>query len=434
MAGLFGWHGNAPSADPDEARRVLAAMCQDESCVAETRRDAALAVTTPLGGGSVLQNEDLLVAIAGMPVWNDSALSETAKRDGHAAALAQAYKTHGIDVCKRVGGAFTLTIIDHRSGRVVAAVDRMGIGRLYYGCPQDGGIVFGTTADGVREYPKLSATMSAQGLYDYLFFFMSPAPGTIYTEQKKLLGAQYLVFEKGTVRTDFYWRMPYREHTNQSAREVEAQLRELLGDAVESAMKQAGGGQIGAFLSGGLDSSTMAGLVERTAPGKATCFTIGFDADGFDEMPYAKLAAEHFNCRHQPHYLTNDDLMDAIGRIVKAYDEPYGNSSAVPTYVCARVAREHGVDTMIAGDGGDELFAGNERYVANRIFDYYTRLPKIVRHGLIEPTVSLLSHSFETDFFRRARNFVQFANIAKAERPFARNLYGETAANGVFDP
>jgi asparagine synthase (glutamine-hydrolysing) len=199
-------------------------------------------------------------------------------------------------------------------------------------------------------------------------------------------------------------------------------------------MSRADGGQIGAFLSGGLDSSTMAGLIERAAPGKATCFTIGFDADGYDEMPYAKLVAEHFNCRHHPHYLTSDDLMDAVGRIVEAYDEPYGNSSAVPTYICAKVARENGIDTMIAGDGGDELFAGNERYVANRVFDYYRRLPQIVRRGLVEPTVSLLSQNFETDFFRRCRNFVQFANIAKPERPFARNLYGEAVAQGVFDP
>ena len=228
--------------------------------------------------------------------------------------------------------------------------------------------------------------------------------------------------------------MPYREQIDRSRKEVEAELRELLGGAVETALAQAEGGQVDAFLSGGLDSSTMAGLIERAAPGKATCFTIGFDADGFDEMPYAELAADHFNCRHHPHYLTHDDLMDAIGRIVEAYDEPYGNSSAVPTYVCARVAREHGIDTMIAGDGGDELFAGNERYVANRIFDYYARLPKIVRRGLVEATVSLLSQNIESDFFRRARNFVQFANIAKAERPFARNLYGEAVANGVFDP
>jgi len=228
--------------------------------------------------------------------------------------------------------------------------------------------------------------------------------------------------------------MPYREHSDLLPQELEVQLRELLGDAVDSAMEKAGNGRIGAFLSGGLDSSTMAGLIERANPGKVICFTIGFDADGYDEMPYAKLAAEHFKCRHHPHYLTSEDLMDAIGRIVEAYDEPYGNSSAVPTYVCARVARENGVDTMIAGDGGDELFAGNERYVANRIFDYYTRLPRILRRGLIEPTVSLLSQNFESDFFRRCRNFVQYANIVKAERPFARNLYGEAVAEGVFDP
>lgn len=434
MAGLFGWYGNSVSSDPGEARRVLGQMCHGARFSAETHHNAAVAVTSPTDGKSMLRSEDLLVAIVGHPVWKDGDLAALASRDGHAAALAQAYRNDGLELFRRLGGYFSFSIADQKAGRVVAAIDRMGIGRLYYACPEDGGIVFGTTADGVRKYPRLSATLSPQGLYDYLFFFMSPAPGTIYAEQKKLLGAQYLVFENGSVRTQFHWRMPYREHSDRSTPELEAQLRELLGDAVDDALKQANGGQVGAFLSGGLDSSTMVGLIERSAPGKATCFTIGFDADGYDEMPYAKLAAKHFNCRHHPHYLTNDDLMDAISHIVESYDEPYGNSSAVPTYVCAKVARENGVDTMIAGDGGDELFAGNERYVSGRIFDYYARLPKFVRRGLIEPAVSILSQSFETAFFRRCRNFVQFANIDKPERPFARNLYGEAAANGVFDP
>lgn len=434
MAGLFGWYGCALSADSAETHHLLAKMCGNATISAETYHNAGVAITSSTGGNSILRSEDLLVAITGRPVWNDGDLVAIAKREGHAAALAHAYRRDGLEVFQRIGGTFSLTIVDQRSGRIVAAIDRMGIGRLYYGCPRDGGIVFGTTADGVREYSYLSSTISPQGLYDYLFFFMSPAPGTIYAEQKKLMSAQYLVFEKGAVRTQFYWRMPYREHNNQSPQELEAQLRSLLGDAVEAAVVKAQKGRIGAFLSGGLDSSTMAGLIERAAPGKATCFTIGFDVDGYDEMPYARLAAQHFNCRHHPHYLTSDDLMDAIHQITEAYDEPYGNSSAVPTYVCAKIARENGIDTMIAGDGGDELFAGNERYIANRIFDYYSQLPQIVRRGLIEPTITLLSRSFETDFLRRCRNFVQFANIAKSERPFAGNLYGENAANGVFDP
>lgn len=434
MTGLFGWYGNATSADPDGPKQLLAKMCGDAGYNSEVGTDAVVAVTSPFGGGSIWRTDGLIVAIAGLPVWHDGELAAIAESDGSSAALANAYQRNGLELFGKIGGVFSLTIIDQRSRRVVGAVDRLGIGRMYYACPRDGGIVFGTTADGVRKFPGLSSTLSPQGLYDYLFFFMSPAPGTIYTEQKKLMGAQYFVFEKEAVRTQYFWQMPYRERNGESPRELEAQLRKLLGNAVETAMAKAGKGRIGAFLSGGLDSSTMVGLIEQTDPGKATCYTIGFDVEGYDEMPYAKLAARHFNCRHHPHYITSEDLIDAVQRIVDAYDEPYGNSSAVPTYVCAKVARADGIDMMIAGDGGDELFAGNERYVADRIFDYYSRLPKILRRQLIEPTISLLSQNFETDFLRRCRNFIRYANIAKPERPFARNLYGETVANGVFDP
>lgn len=434
MAGLFGWYGNTELVNPAEARRLLSKMCGDAAHRAETDRHGALAVTSPVGIGSVYRNETLLVAICGLPVWDDGDLAAHAKSNGDAAALARAYLAHGLDLFPNLRGSFSFTIVDNRSGKVIAAVDRMGIGRLYYACPDKNGLVVGTSADGVRQFPGLSSTVSPQGLYDYLFFFMSPAPGTIYAEQNKLMGAQYLIFEKGSVRTEFYWRMPYREQNSQTPRDLEANLRTLLGEAVEAAMARAGSDQIGAFLSGGLDSSTMAGLIEQADPGKATSFTIGFDVDGYDEMPYANLAAAHFKSRHHPHYMTNDDLVDAIPRIVEACDEPYGNSSAVPTYVCARVARENGIDTMIAGDGGDELFAGNERYVTSRIFDYYSRVPRPLRRLLIEPTVALLSRNFETGFFRRCRNFVNYANTDKPERPFAANLYGAEVAGGVFDP
>ena len=148
MAGLFGWSGNTTSADNDEARRILAKMCGADAFSTETHRDAAVAVASPDSAGSVARTEDLLTVIAGMPVWRDADLAATAKQDGNAAALAKAYRKDGLDVFKQIGGAFSLAILDHRSGRVVAAVDRMGIGRMYYACPSQGGIVFGTSADG----------------------------------------------------------------------------------------------------------------------------------------------------------------------------------------------------------------------------------------------------------------------------------------------
>jgi asparagine synthase (glutamine-hydrolysing) len=131
----------------------------------------------------------------------------------------------------------------------------------------------------------------------------------------------------------------------------------------------------GTFLSGGLDSSTVTGLLAEARQGDVDAYSIGFSVEGYDEMDYARLAARHFGVRHHEHYVTPADVMAAVPAIAAAYDEPFGNSSAVPTYLCAKMAADNGTSLLLAGDGGDELFAGNARYLKQRVFEYYGRLP-----------------------------------------------------------
>jgi len=408
-------------------------MCGTPDPLGHAGAEAGVAIVPSNAEGSVHADDDLHVAIVGAPVWTDAELRSVAHDLGHAAALARAYRRHDLNMFERLQGDFAFAIVDAKRRRTIAAIDRIGRRRMYYaGVP--GGVVFGTTADGVRAHPAVSSDLSPQGIYNFLFFYMSPAPGTVYAGQKKLQAAQYLVCENGRVRTDYYWRMPYRETTTETPEALGAELRALLRDSVGRALAHDRPENIGAFLSGGLDSSTMVGFIEKIAPGRTSCFTIGFDIEGYDETGFARIAASHFGARHRPYYMTADDLTDAIDRIVDAYDEPYGNSSAVPTYVCARIAAENGVRTMIAGDGGDELFAGNERYVMYGVFDRYNALPKILRKGLIEPAVQALGCAMESDFTRRARNFIRFANVPRPERPMVANLYGESSADGVLEP
>src|SRR6185436_7996996 len=138
----------------------------------------------------------------------------------------------------------------------------------------------------------------------------------------------------------------------------EAFLASVCG-AVRSA---AADGPVGTFLSGGTDSSTIAGMLGEVTGEPARTYSIGFEAQGYDEMAYARIAARHFGTRHHEYYVTPADVADAIPRIAAVHDQPFGNSSAVPTYYCAKLAKEDGVDTLLGGDGGDELFGGNERY------------------------------------------------------------------------
>src|SRR4029453_16815832 len=133
----------------------------------------------------------------------------------------------------------------------------------------------------------------------------------------------------------------------------------LLQAAVRDASEHA---RSGAFLSGGTDSSTVSGMLARASDAPAPTFSIGFDVPGYDEMAYARIAARHFGCEQHEYYVTPGDVVDAVPRIAASYDQPFGNASAIPTYYCAKLARESGISRLLAGDGGDELFGGNERY------------------------------------------------------------------------
>ena len=134
-------------------------------------------------------------------------------------------------------------------------------------------------------------------------------------------------------------------------------------------------GKVAAFLSGGLVGTTVTGLLGDVTNQPAKCYTVGFYEEGYDETEYARIGAQYFRAEHHAEYMVPEDMCDAIPKIAAAYDEPFGNSSAAAGYFCAMRAKANGIDVLLAGDGGDELFAGNDRYLSHRIFDYYNHAP-----------------------------------------------------------
>src|SRR5262249_3982794 len=145
--------------------------------------------------------------------------------------------------------------------------------------------------------------------------------------------------------------------------------------------------EAGAFLSGGTDSSTVVGLMTEVTGEPVNSFSIGFSEDHYDELRYADLTARHFGSSHHTRKVTADAALNALPLLADAYAEPLGNNSALGTLFCAEMARQHGVAHLVAGDGGDEIFGGNERYRTDRIFGRYGRIPKVIRRGLLEPTL-----------------------------------------------
>ncbi len=357
------------------------------------------------GTGADLAEEDgILAALIGRPRGPDDA-PVTAR------GLIDLWHRHGSALPTHILGPFALAVVDRRGDEVFLAIDRIGIHSLSYG-EKFGHLIFSDRADCVAAHPLIGREMDAQALFNYFYFYDVPAPGTFYRGVEKLLPGQYLRFRKGRAERGFYWRLEYRDAPRHDFEPMAARFRELLRQCVERARAP---GHRAAFLSGGTDSSTVAGVLTELEGRPARTYSIGFEAEGFDEMEYARIAARHFGLDAREYYLKPEDILAAIPVIAAWYDEPFANESAVPAYFCARMAAADGYRVMLAGDGGDEIFGGNARYAKQKIFEAYHRIPVWLRRRLIEPAAGLPGLD-RLPPIRKLQSYIRQANIPLPER------------------
>lgn len=257
-------------------------------------------------------------------------------------------------------------------------VDRFALQTLCWRL-KNGQLELARRADSLRAE---DTDVDPQALLDYLFFHVIPSPRTIFKGIRRLPPAHSIHLENQQPAEQPTWTPQFTEPASADLSALITEFRALLRAAVS---RELGNDEPACYLSGGTDSSTVSGIACLIAGRPAHTFSIGFDAEGYDEMAYARLAAKHFGCRHHEYYVTPQDLVRYIPSVAAAYDQPFGNSSALPAYCCALRARESGVTKLLAGDGGDELFGGNARYADQRFFDHYDRLPRWLRRGLLEP-------------------------------------------------
>ena len=370
----------------------------------------------------------LVVALRGTPTWN-AAFGQPRQRVD-AAEILDAYRTSGPGVVARLGGRFALAILDRICARAVLAIDAMGIERLAY-ASAPGQLVFGDSAEAVARCPGIEATLSRQAVFNYLMLHMVPAPDTVFAGVRKLRAGHMAVWREGRIEVTPWWRPRFVESDGTTLEDLKAGLHASLATAVADSEPDA---RTGAFLSGGLDSSTVAGVLSRARAEPVDTFSIGFGYPEFDELSYARIANRRFGCRGHEHVISGDDIADAFPLIARAYDEPFGNSSALPLYYCARLARESGMDHLLAGDGGDELFAGNSRYAFQEVFARYERVPAFVRKGIIEPLLTAVPEALRIRVMRRAGSYVRQANIRLPERLEIWNLMYRVGVNDVLHP
>ncbi|CAN5732021.1 asparagine synthase (glutamine-hydrolyzing) [soil metagenome] len=322
---------------------------------------------------------------------------------------------HGIQAPSKVFGDFSVGFVD-AEGRVFLAVDRFGVRSMCYRI-SDGQLLFAERADELS--PERG--IEPQAIFDYLYFHNIPSPRTIFKDVFRVPPGHCVCFERGVLSVTRYWQAEFREIRQPSFEPLAQEFRLLLDKAVRTQIDAHQGQSVACFLSGGTDSSTIAGVLGKVSGQRAKTYSIGFDARGYDEMEFARIAARHFDTDHHEYYVTPADLIASIPSVAAHFDQPFGNSSTLPAYYCAKRAKEDGIEMMLGGDGGDELFGGNSRYAKQRVFGWYDALPPMVRKNVLEPILALPGVD-KWALTRKGLSYVEQARVPLPDRAQMYNL------------
>lgn len=426
MNGICGWLATAPAAAA--APQALEIMA---GAIATQTARTLLASASATGGAvpcDVRGEGHRVIAIQGVPTFTEPDLAEIARERGAAAAASLAYERHGDECLAHIRGPFALAVLDGDRRRALLAIDRMGIRSLCFAFDDDG-VVFGSRVSHVVAHPSFSAAIAPQGVFNYLYCHVVPSPGTIFEGVSKLQPGERIVFENGRVRREFYWQLAYVDRAEVPIATLEQRFRTIVRASVARAADDEA---VGAFLSGGTDSSTVTGYLTELLGSPADTYSIGFRADGFDEMEFARITARHFGSRPHEYYVTPDDVLEAVPKIASAADEPFGNESVVAAYCCARMAQADGKRLLLAGDGGDEIFGGNARYARQKVFEAYALVPGMLRRYMVEPVLFALPDRFAA--IRKARSYVRQARTPLPDRLEDYNFLERERLAEILEP
>jgi asparagine synthase (glutamine-hydrolysing) len=350
-----------------------------------------LSIIDVAGGRQPMHNEDGSVWIVfNGEIYNYRTLREELAGQGHAfvtqsdtETIVHAYEEYGPGCVAKLNGMFAFAIWDARLRRLMLARDRLGIKPLYYDHNPDR-LVFGSEIKPLLASEHVRRDLDFEGLYQYLTYLYIPAPSTIYAGVKKLPAGHTLLWQDGRITVSPYWDVAYRVDPSITEAAAVERLEGLMEDAVRIRLMSEV--PLGAFLSGGVDSGSVVAFMTRAMDRPVETFSIGFPVEGpYNELDDARRVAAHLGTAHHEMVVT-PDAVDLMPQIITHLDEPMADASVVPTYLLSKFARGR-VTVALAGDGGDELFAGYERYMPVQAGLWYDRLPGFIRKGLIRPVV-----------------------------------------------
>ena len=322
----------------------------------------------------------------------------------------------------------SLVAFNKKSSAILTSTDKFSSAQIFY-VKDNEHIIIGNQLTLLTAAMAVTPVINDQAIFNFIDSHVIPSPMTIYKNIYKLEPAQSVRFHDGSHIKSLYWFPVFDESNNSSLEILKEKTREAL---YQSVIKHDVSASTGTFLSGGLDSSTVTGYLSQHAGRTVSAYSMGFEESGYDETEYAKIAAKHFGVNLKSYYVTPDDVAAAFSTVVRGYDEPFGNSSAIPTYLCAKVAKEDGITTLLAGDGGDELFAGNARYAKQYLFEPYKKVPNILRQYLLEPLLlnSMAYNKYQP--FTKFKSYIEQANTPMPDRMERYSFINYFSAEKIF--
>lgn len=357
-------------------------------------------------------------------IYNYEEIKSELLQKGHCFASASdtetiihAYEEWGEECVKKLRGMFSFCIWDSQRETMLLVRDRLGEKPLFY-AHYNGDFVFSSEMKSILADPRFDRAIDEEAVGAYFTFSYIPAPLTIYRNIKKLPPGHLLLYKKGQIRIQQYWDVSFNPDRQKTETEFIHEFMELLSEAVRLQLRS--DVPLGAFLSGGIDSSVVVALMSRADSRPVNTFTIGFGGNvgGFDdERKYARLVADRYKTNHREHEVL-PDVGSLIEKIVRAFDEPFADDSTIPSYFVSQLARRN-VTVALSGLGGDEMFCGYERYLGFQIGQMYNKIPEIIRENMIRRFIEELPELSSGNYtVNRMKRFVRSSSPDFGQRYF----------------
>ncbi|MBK7932401.1 MAG: asparagine synthase (glutamine-hydrolyzing) [Acidobacteria bacterium] len=330
-------------------------------------------------------------------------------------AIIHLYDEYGVDCLQHLRGMFAIAIWDQTEKTLFLARDRVGKKPILYSHQANGDLIFGSEFRAMLQHPSITREVDYEAIDSYLSYLCVPAPQTAFKQIRKLEPGHWLKWKSGEIETRRYWLPNFSKKIKITEEEAIVETTRILRESTK--MRMISEVPLGAFLSGGVDSSAVVALMAQESSTPVKTFSIGFEEQDFSELKYAKRVAEHVGAEYNE-FIVRPNAVDVIPTLVDHYGEPYADSSAIPTYYVSKETRKH-VTVALNGDGGDESFAGYERYMAMEIAEVYKKIPKPLRRTFIEAPINFLpSSELKKTRIRDVQRFLTSANEEMSERYF----------------